>query len=331
MARGPKFTSAELKSLPVLDVHIPPMPGSESSMSKRTHVVNVGQNPEKYTVAALKKKSAANSDRRDIFEKTLLALSLATGGQPIPYAFKTAGHDTIRSLDAGCLGYLMNRKPPLLEVTETDARGNIISVMPTPALRSRHQYLSDDNLRRRVATPTSETTAEISARVLEDMPEPLSVEVDAQEPLGFDPFAGFDERTKILSEKVRREGQNEFTKAMRRNWRGKCPVTQTTVLAVLDGAHIFRYGGVATNDHRNGLLLRADIHRLFDRYFVSFVYDGPDLIFQVARTLRSGEYGKYHELQILGKDIPKPAPHGEVVRYHNEEFQKKEVIRLAER
>ena len=330
MARGPTFTSSELKSVPVLDVHIPPMPGTGSSMQKRTHVFNVGQNPEKYTVVALKKKGAADSDRRDFFEKTLLALWLETGSQPIPYAFRTVGDDSVRSLDAGCLGFLMNREPPHLEIIETDAHGNIMSVIPTPALRARHQYLSDDNLRGRIAATTNEATVKLPIFQLPELAEAAEGMFESDEPLGFDPFAGLDKRVKILSEKVRREGQSEFYKAMRRNWRRKCPVTQTNVMAVLDGAHIYRYGGAATNDHRNGILLRADVHRLFDRYLVSFSYDGPDLVFHVAKDLREGEYGKYHELRILRIDIPKSAPHGDVVRYHHDEFQKKEAIRLAE-
>jgi len=320
MAVGPKLSSSDVRSLPVLDVHIPPMPNSGGAAQRRTHVFNVGQSPAKYTVEDLKKTSARNSDRTDFFEKTLLGIWLSTGKQAVPYAFKTADDDTIRSLDAGCLGYLMNRVPPRLEVSEFDEFGHIKSVMPTAALRSQHRGLSDENLRKRIEVPKVERTTEEATAQLAEFDAPAPQDAETEVPLGFDPFGDFDERTRVISLQVRREGQREFTKAMRANWGEHCPVTKTTVKTVLDGAHIYPYGGTATNDHRNGLLLRADIHRLFDLHLVSFSYDGPDLVFHVSDSLKVGEYGRYDELRIAGNALPKSAPHRDVIRRHHLTF-----------
>lgn len=44
----------------------------------------------------------------------------------------------------------------------------------------------------------------------------------------------------------------------------RCAVTGCTVEAVLEAAHISPYRGDHTNDVTNGLLLRADIHTMFD-------------------------------------------------------------------
>ena len=321
MARTPKLSAGRAKySLPVLDVSIPPMPGNGSGGQKRTHVFNVGQAPQKYTVDDLKKQSSINSNRTVFFEKTLLGIWLATGKRPVPYAFTTAGDGKLRSLDAGCLGYLMNRDPPLLEVAERDEFECIKSVSPTAALRSKYVGLSDENLRGRIKVTAAAASKEELIAPIEAI-EKLGLEADeAEVSLGFDPFADVDERVKRESLQVLREGQREFTKAMRANWGGTCPVTQTTVNAVLDGAHIYPYGGKATNDHRNGLLLRADIHRLFDNFLVSFSYDGRDLVFHVANSLKAGEYGKYDGLRIERTALPKSAPHKDVLKYHHVKF-----------
>lgn len=320
MVVGPKLSSSDLRSLAVLDVHIPPMPNSSGAAQRRTHVFNVGQSPAKYTVEDLKKTSPTNSDRTDFFEKTLLGIWLSTGKQAVPYAFKTANDDTVRSMDAGCPGYLMNRIPPRLEVSEVDELGYIKSVMPTAALRSQHRGLNDENLRRRIEVPKVESTIEEATAQPNELDASPPPNAEAEAPLGFDPFSDFDERVRAISLQVRREGQGEFTKAMRANWGHHCPVTKTTVKAVLDGAHIFPYGGTATNDHRNGLLLRADIHRLFDLHLVSFSYDGPDLVFHVSDSLKAGEYGRYHELRIAGDALPKSAPHPDVIGRHHLTF-----------
>ncbi len=45
---------------------------------------------------------------------------------------------------------------------------------------------------------------------------------------------------------------------------GRCAITGCGVREILDAAHIVAYQGPETNHVRNGLLLRTDIHTLFD-------------------------------------------------------------------
>lgn len=63
---------------------------------------------------------------------------------------------------------------------------------------------------------------------------------------------------------LRRQGQPAFRLALLRAYDGKCAVTGCDVAAVLQAAHIIPYRGAATDRVENGLLLRADIHDLFD-------------------------------------------------------------------
>ena len=46
-------------------------------------------------------------------------------------------------------------------------------------------------------------------------------------------------------------------------------ITNCDVVQVLQAAHIVPYNGTKTNDIKNGILLRADIHDLYDMFFIS--------------------------------------------------------------
>lgn len=73
-----------------------------------------------------------------------------------------------------------------------------------------------------------------------------------------------DER-KIVERQIReRRGQQPFRNALRKRYGDRCLVTGCQILAVIEAAHICPYPGEIDNDPENGLLLRADIHTLFD-------------------------------------------------------------------
>jgi hypothetical protein len=61
-----------------------------------------------------------------------------------------------------------------------------------------------------------------------------------------------------------RRGQRRFRDALRGRYGDLCLVTGSKCLAVLEAAHICPYKGENDNDPTNGLLLRSDIHTLFD-------------------------------------------------------------------
>lgn len=82
-------------------------------------------------------------------------------------------------------------------------------------------------------------------------------------------------------------------------------------LPALDAAHIVPYGEDAEGHAlENGLLLRADVHRLFDRGYVTVT---PDYEFRVSRRLRedydNGKVYYQHDGQAIwtpGAPYPKP-------------------------
>jgi hypothetical protein len=74
-----------------------------------------------------------------------------------------------------------------------------------------------------------------------------------------------DGRKKIERMVALRQGQPAFRNALMDAYERRCAVTNCTIDDVLEAAHISPYLGEHTNRVTNGLLLRADIHTLFDR------------------------------------------------------------------
>lgn len=81
----------------------------------------------------------------------------------------------------------------------------------------------------------------------------------------FDPKSDKDGRKKIKQMVAIRQGQSNFRNELLAAYGGQCALTGCRVEEVLQAAHIKGYlGHDETNYVTNGLLLRADIHTLFD-------------------------------------------------------------------
>ena len=83
---------------------------------------------------------------------------------------------------------------------------------------------------------------------------------------GFDLSAAMRVPERVRRAIIQRRGQRSFRQALLSAYGGKCQVTEYSGEPALEAAHIYPYreGAEYTNDPRNGLLLRSDIHVLFD-------------------------------------------------------------------
>jgi hypothetical protein len=133
----------------------------------------------------------------------------------------------------------------------------------------------------------------------------------------FDPQDDSDGRNRILTSIAQRRGQAKFRKALLIAYGGRCAITGTSCESVLEAAHIKPYRGDHTNHVTNGLLLRADIHTLFD---VSLISVSPTtFVAAVPSTLRDDQY-----LALSGKRIHLPEnadqrPNIEALTWHYEQ------------
>ncbi|QJU60432.1 hypothetical protein HL653_03635 [Sphingomonas sp. AP4-R1] len=132
-----------------------------------------------------------------------------------------------------------------------------------------------------------------------------SIQQDIEAPQDtFDPTSLEDGRKKVWAEVKRRQGQAKFRRELLRAYGGRCAITRCAVEPILEAAHIRPYLGKETNVVCNGLLLRADLHTLFDLGLITI--DGS-LRVVVDLRLVGSTYGK-----LAGKKLR--LPHGKADR-----------------
>ncbi len=97
-----------------------------------------------------------------------------------------------------------------------------------------------------------------------------------------------------------RLGQGSFRVLVTDTYERRCAVTQERVLPVLEAAHIKPVAAGGAHRIDNGLLLRSDLHKLFDRGYVTVT---PEHRIRVSRRLREDfDNGEYY-LRFDGNEI----------------------------
>lgn len=115
-----------------------------------------------------------------------------------------------------------------------------------------------------------------------------------------------------------RLGQGTFRALITDNYHRRCAVTGEKALPVLDAAHIRPVAQGGQHLENNGLLLRTDVHRLFDAGYVTVTPDGR---FLVSRRLKddfdNGEpYMPYHGQRIWMPGDPISQPNERLLEWH---------------
>lgn len=115
-----------------------------------------------------------------------------------------------------------------------------------------------------------------------------------------------------------RLGQGSFRVVVTDTYERRCAVTQERVLPVLEAAHIKPVAAGGAHRIDNGMLLRSDLHKLFDRGYVTVT---PDHRIRVSRRLRDDfDNGAYY-LQFEGNEIwlprdPRDRPDADFLEWH---------------
>jgi hypothetical protein len=136
--------------------------------------------------------------------------------------------------------------------------------------------------------------------------EETNAQNEAEAAGAFDPNSVEDARKKTLAAIVRRQGQPAFRQGLLRAYDARCAITGCNIVEVLEAAHIVPYQGPQTNHISNGLLLRADLHTLFDLGLIAI--DPSSMRVVVASALRQTEYGELQgrAVRIPGEDFCRP-------------------------
>jgi len=117
-----------------------------------------------------------------------------------------------------------------------------------------------------------------------------------------------------------RLGQGAFRIIVTDNYARRCAVTGERTLPALDAAHIRPFADHGEHEPSNGLLLRRDIHSLFDRGYVTVT---PARHFEVSRRIRDEfengrDYYAMHGTAIRVPDRGELQPDADALRWHNE-------------
>jgi putative restriction endonuclease len=117
-----------------------------------------------------------------------------------------------------------------------------------------------------------------------------------------------------------RLGQGAFRVLVTDIYRRRCAVTGERTLPALEAAHIRPYGDGGEHEARNGLLLRRDIHSLFDAGYVTVA---PDRHFEVSRRIKEEFDNGRHYYALHGQAISVPdaanqGPDPAALAWHNE-------------
>lgn len=118
----------------------------------------------------------------------------------------------------------------------------------------------------------------------------------------------------------RRVGQGTFSAVIRDVYRRRCAVTREKALPALEAAHIRPYNVTPEHYVGNGLLLRSDVHRLFDAGYVTVT---PEYRVEVSGHIRTdfddGEnYQRLHGSSVWVPEASELQPARDNLEWHNE-------------
>jgi putative restriction endonuclease len=118
-----------------------------------------------------------------------------------------------------------------------------------------------------------------------------------------------------------RLGQGAFRVLVTDAYKRQCAITGERTLPVLEAAHIRPYAFQGPHRVSNGLLLRSDLHTLFDRGYLTVT---PELRIEVSRHLKehweNGREYYAHHGKLLAVTPPNASdrPSREFLQWHNE-------------
>lgn len=137
-------------------------------------------------------------------------------------------------------------------------------------------------------------------------------------PIGPRPETG--ERFGVPMLMRKRLGQGAFRLAVTDGYGRRCVVSGERTLPILDAAHIRDYRDGGAHELSNGLLLRTNIHRLFDLGYVTVTERST---FAVSERLKADLDNRVHYYAMQGTELAAPRrgfapPSPEALSWHRE-------------
>ncbi|HWZ02477.1 MAG TPA: HNH endonuclease [Mucilaginibacter sp.] len=239
---------------------------------------------------------------------------------PISVAWETFGDRN------GCANYdEFKRKILNYRINKTDFNPQIgCIVLTNPIFFKQEDWIkTPENWSKSIVQGKAYTTEEEIGRRIWDQAELLLekylVDEDQTVENEFslrDPLVGY--RTSILSRI--RIGQGAFKVLITDAYQRKCSITGEKTLPVLESAHIQSYAQLGPHLISNGILLRSDIHKLFDAGYLTITTDlKVEVSSRIKEEFLNGrEYYQYHGKGLVTiplKEIDRP--NKKYIEWHN--------------
>ena len=117
-----------------------------------------------------------------------------------------------------------------------------------------------------------------------------------------------------------RLGQGAFRLGVIEAYERQCALSGGRVLPALDAAHIRPYGRGGDHEISNGLLLRKDIHSVFDAGYATFDEEGRFVVSDKVRTIfnNGNEYRRMHGSRLVVPTLLKNYPDSLAMEWHRQ-------------
>ncbi len=124
-------------------------------------------------------------------------------------------------------------------------------------------------------------------------------------------------RRKKMIEQLMRPDQARFSETLREIYQNRCAVTGCVTRATLEAAHIKTQKARDGNSPNNGILLRSDIHCLFDGFLITLSADGTKI--ETSPELTDSGYAVLKGAAV-GRPVGGPPPSAKNIREHRKQF-----------
>jgi hypothetical protein len=125
-----------------------------------------------------------------------------------------------------------------------------------------------------------------------------------------------EQQIKAIERKAEgRLGQAAFRDALMDAYGGRCAISGCSIDECLSAAHILDYSKSECQEVWNGILLRADIHLLFDRHVLRIFPGNPPVVVLNDELQESKSYKRFHHRPLrLPKNCDEKQTNGELRR-----------------
>jgi len=162
--------------------------------------------------------------------------------------------------------------------------------------------------------PVNLTVTEQESQETKEEKKFREIESDLRDEGQFDPTSIEDARDIQFRAIVQRSGQSAFRNKLLKAYQGKCAISGTECTQTLEAAHIVPYLGDETNHIQNGVLLRSDLHTLFDLDLLKIT---EDMKVRIDLSVKSALYRQHDGAGIFLPIDESDRPSPEAIRKRN--------------